>query len=191
MGDERHRVEAVAKGSTESVADPRAEDRHGRRASDEHDAPDPGLTVGRKEAPADEHRAVDERQGDLVEDRARQNEIDVHGPAVQREQLRKRDGRLRGTGELDLRLFSRMAKLAEGGRVERGGAVDLDPLGILHPPEHPLDDLGVEVAAAEEVVAVVTDDPEEPFARREQRRIERPTAEVVDEPAFVTAVAVR
>jgi hypothetical protein len=72
--------------------------------------------------------------------------------------------------------------------MARIGAVDDDAVGR-ELRDHNVDQGAVEVAAAEEVVAVVPDDAQQPFLGLEQGHVEGSAAEIVDQPRPIAALA--
>src|SRR5262249_46222126 len=91
----------------------------------------------------------------------------------------KGDGGLVDAREIDLRLLGGELELAEGTGERRVAARQ----ALVELGERPVDDRPVEVAPAEEVVAVVPDDTQEALAGPEERRGDRSAAEIVDQPA--------
>jgi hypothetical protein len=90
-------------------------------------------------------------------------------------------GGARRGGQLFLGLLGRLHE-ALGGHLVLG---EVYALGLLELSYHPLDDLGVEVVAAEVVVAAGSLDLEDPLAELQDRNVECAAAEIEDEDSLV------
>ncbi len=155
---------------------------HAGHAADEHDVVDVrGLEAGIGERLL--HRllgALDQVGDHLLEVRAgdRLDEVQRGGAAAfhARGDERQVDLGGRGRGELDLGLFGRFLEALKSELV----GLQVHVLLGLEPVGQPLDELAVEVLAAEEGVAVGRLHLEHAVADLEDRDVERAAAEVVD-----------
>ena len=136
-----------------------------------------------EQARADVDRAIDERRAQPLERVARRAHVDVDRAAVDLERAgqRERAPRRRATARSS-RPRRRACSVRSGAGVLGSARLDRRRPRARELGEHPVDERPVEVAAAEEVVAVVADHAQQAVARLEQRRVERAAAEVVDEP---------
>src|SRR5215213_10008505 len=126
--------------------------------------------------------------GELVELRTAKREIKVFGAVFISGDKGLIDGRARRGGEL---LFGHLRRFNEalGSHLVLR---EIYPFGLLELLHHPLNDLSVEVIAAEVVVPARGLDLKDALTEREDRDVKRPTAEVEDEdgllPLFVEPI---
>src|SRR5215211_9078522 len=126
-------------------------------------------------------RRLDEVRGKVVELRPAQRQVQVLGAVLVRGDERQVDRGARGRRELSLGLLGRLDEPLGRHLVFR----EVYALALLELRDHPLDDLGVEVVAAEVVVAARGLDLEDPVSELEDGDVERPAAEVEDQDGLV------
>jgi hypothetical protein len=120
--------------------------------------------------------AIEDLAHELFELGPVQLELQVLRPAGVGGDERQIDLRLAHRGQLALGLLGRLLQTLQGHLVLR----QVDPLLFLELGDDPVDQLGVQIVAAEVRVAVGRLDLHDPFADLEDRDVERPAAEVED-----------
>ena len=158
--------------------------RHQRRAADEHDARQLIDTqpVLAEQPQADVDGALHERRAQLLERRAIERHVHLDLAAVDHQRCLESERGLLDPAELDLPGFRHPAQRCER-RCMRGLLAPRNLLALRRELlDDPVDDRAVEVATAEEVVAVVADHAQQAIARLEERDVERAAAEVVHHP---------
>lgn len=113
------------------------------------------------------------------------DDIEVEAPSVHVD-AGQNDRRLGGAGQLDLGFLDGNPQAAQCRKVPRIAAVHDNALGR-EPGEHEIDQGAVEIAPAEEIVAVMPNHPQETVLGFEQRNIEGTTAQVVYQPRPIAA----
>src|SRR5215211_537874 len=126
-------------------------------------------------------RRLDEVRGQVVELRPTQGQIQVLGAVLVRGDERQVDRGARSRRQLSLGLLGRLDEPLGRHLVLR----EVYALALLELRDHPLDNLGVEVVAAEVVVAARGLDLEDPVSELEDGDVERPAAEVEDQDGLV------
>ncbi len=128
------------------------------------------------------HGPVGDGQHDPGEVRGLERHVHHQLLAVDGHRLHQRHRRRRARPQLDLRVLARRAQPPEERSQRRIRPRQLLPRRGRQPRQHQVEQPRVHVAPAEEVVPVVIDDAQHAFARLQQRHVERPAAEVVDQP---------
>src|SRR5678815_3252985 len=121
-------------------------------------------------------RLVDQWVDELLEAGAGDGHLQVLGPALVGGDEREVDRGLHRRGELDLGLLRRLLEALQGHRV----LAEVDALLLAELLGNVVDQLFVEVVAAQVGVAGNAEDFEDAFGDVEHRHVERATAEVVD-----------
>ena len=177
------RVDALRRFFVQDIADGILDSRDTGRTADEDDLVDVvsrevciGHGLARRA-----HRALDEVAREFIELCARQREVEVLRARGVRCDERQVDVRLRHARELDLGLLSSFLEALGSHLVLR----EVDAVLLLEFADHPVDDLLVEVIAAEVRIAVRRLDFERAFRELENRDIERAAAEVEDEDRLI------
>src|ERR687894_237769 len=182
-GDDLVRVDAPVGLLARDLLDLLLHRRYARRAADEDDLIDLALLQPRV-AHRLAHRAgrpLDEVGGQVVELRAAERKVHVLRAVLVGGDEGEVDRGARRRGELPLGLLGGLDE-ALGGHLVLG---EVYALGLQELRDHPLDDLCVEVVAAEVVVAAGGLDLEDPLAELEDGDIEGAAAEVEDEDRLV------
>ena len=189
MRHERHGVEPLAEGDAEAGAHAAPQDgRNGRAADQDEPAQRAGaVPVGREQPLADLDRPVDQGRDQRLEVQSAEHQVDIDA-ALADPQPGQEDRHLGAARQLDLRVLGREPQPAQRLGVRGVGPVDRHALApkLFH---QEVDDRPVEIAAAEEVVAVMPDDAQQTVPRVEQGHVERPAAEVIDHPGTVMVLA--
>src|SRR5690606_23530924 len=122
------------------------------------------------------HRTLDQVVDELLELRTRERQVQMLRSLLRRRDERQVDVRRHRRRQLHLRLLRSLLQPLERHRV----LGEVDPLVLLELLDQPVDDLLVEVIAAQVRVAVRRLDLKDAIAQLEDRDVERAAAQVVD-----------